>query len=97
MQRLIFQTTKDSIPVSASVLDINCSDLEDITDDNTTVDLNATGSTAYHESSIEVDDSIPAEKKSTYLVFEILKPQLVFNPKVRFVLLKVDSRLFAMC
>jgi len=72
MQRLIFQTTKDSIP--ASVLDTNCSDLEDITDDNTTVDLNATGSTAYYESSIEVDDSIPAEKQSTYLVFEILKP-----------------------
>lgn len=60
---------KDSIPVVVSDTDI--SDINDLEDENTTVD--ATESTAYHESSIstiEPDDSFPVEKQSTYLVFE---------------------------
>ena len=60
---------KDSIPVMVSDTDIL--DINDLEDESTTVD--ATESTAYHESSIstiEPDDSFPVEKQSTYLVFE---------------------------
>ena len=60
---------KDSIPVA--VTDVDISDVSDLEDDTTTVD--ATESTAYFESStstMESDDSMPAEKQSTYLVFE---------------------------
>ena len=60
---------KDSIPVA--VTDVDISDVSDLEDDTTTVD--ATESTAYFESStstMESDDSMPAEKRSTYLVFE---------------------------
>ena len=81
---------KDSIPVVVSDTDI--SDINDLEDENTTVD--ATESTAYHESSIstiEPDDSFPVEKQSTYLVFESAYCyyfQLVFSVEVYFVPLK---------